>query len=101
MKKTIILSALMLVFSAAVNAQTVISNQSLTEDGERAVVSFEVETDVKSIPANRKEIIMPFIYNAKDTLWLETLEVYGKGRFKREVQENHLAGNKDWQLTEN
>ena len=43
---------------------------------------------------------MPFIYNAKDTLWLETLEVYGKGRFKREVQENHLAGNKDWQLTE-
>ena len=101
MKKTIILSALMLVFSAAMNAQTVISSQSLTEDGERVVVSFEVQTDVKSIPANRKEIIMPFIYNAKDTLWLETLEVYGKGRFKREVQENHLAGNKDWQLTEN
>lgn len=100
MKKTIILSALMLMFSAAMNAQTVISSQSLTEDGERVVVSFEVQTDVKSIPANRKEIIMPFIYNAKDTLWLETLEVYGKGRFKREVQENHLAGNKDWQLTE-
>lgn len=101
MKKTIILSAIMLVFSSVMNAQTVISGQSLTEDGERVVVSFEVETDVKSIPANRKEIIMPFIYNAKDTLWLETLEVYGKGRFKREIQENHLAGNKDWQLTEN
>ena len=75
MKKIIILSALMLMFSAAMNAQTVISSQSLTEDGERVVVSFEVQTDVKSIPANRKEIIMPFIYNAKDTLWLETLEV--------------------------
>jgi len=101
MKKSIILSAMMLVFSSVLSAQTVISSQSLTEDGERAVVSFEVETDVKSIPANRKEIIMPFIYNAKDTLWLETLEVYGKGRFKRERQENHLAGDKDWQLSEN
>lgn len=101
MKKSIIISAMMLVFSSVLSAQTVISNQSLTEDGERVVVSFEVETDVKSIPANRKEIIMPFIYNAKDTLWLETLEVYGKGRFKRERQENHLAGDKDWQLSEN
>lgn len=101
MKKSIIISAMMLVFSVALNAQTVISSESLTEDGERVVVSFEVQTDVKSIPQSRKEIIMPFIYNAKDTLWLETLEVYGKGRFKREVQENHLAGNKDWQLAQN
>jgi hypothetical protein len=100
MKKSIIFSLLMLVFTGSINAQTVISRESLTEDGERVVVSFEVETDVKSIPANRKEIIMPFIYNAKDTLWLETLEVYGKGRFKRERQDNHLAGDKDWQLSE-
>ena len=100
MKKSIIFSAIMLVFSSVMNAQTIISRQSLLENGERVVVSFEVETDVKSIPANRKEIIMPFIYNAKDTLWLETLEVYGKGRFKREMQEHHLAGDKDWQLSE-
>ena len=100
MKKSIIISALMFVFSGMISAQTVISSQSLIEDGERVVVSFDVETDVKSIPKNRKEIILPFIYNAKDTLWLETLEVYGKGRFKRERQENHLAGNKDWQLEE-
>ena len=100
MKKSIIFSVIMLAFAAAVNAQTVISSQSLVEDGESVVVSFEVETDVKSIPANRKEIIMPFIYNAKDTLWLETLEVYGKGRYKREMQESRLAGDKDWQLDE-
>ncbi len=100
MKKSIIFSAIMLVFSSVMNAQTIISRESLVEDGERVVVSFEVETDVKSIPANRKEIIMPFIYNAKDTIWLETLEVYGKGRFKREMQEHHLAGDKDWQLSE-
>lgn len=101
MKKSIIISAMMLVFAGIMNAQTVITGQSLVEDGERAVVSFDVETDVESIPSNRKEIIMPFIYNAKDTLWLETLEVYGKGRFKRERQENHLAGDKDWQLSDN
>ena len=101
MKKSIIFSVMMLVFSGIMSAQTVISNQSLTEDNERVIVSFEVETDVKSIPAKRKEVIMPFIYNGKDTLWLETLEVYGKGRFKREMQENHIAGNKDWQLAEN
>lgn len=101
MKKSIIIAALMLAFSAMAAAQTVISNQSLIEDGERIVVSFDVETDVKSIPANRKEILMPFVYNQKDTVWLETLEVYGKGRYKRERQENHIEGDKDWELGEN
>jgi hypothetical protein len=43
---------------------------------------------------------MPYIYNGKDTVWLETVEVYGKNRFKRERQENHLNGNKDWELAE-
>ena len=101
MKKSIILSAMMLVFSGMMSAQTVISSQSLVEDNGSVVVSFDVETDVKSIPANRKEVIMPFIYNSKDTLWLETLEVYGKGRYKRERQESHLAGEKNWQLEHN
>ena len=102
MKKSIIISAIFaLAFSGMSSAQTVISNESLTENGERIVVSFDVETDVKSIPANRKEILMPFVYNGKDTLWLETLEVYGKGRYKRERQENHLDGNKEWELGEN
>ena len=100
MKKSMIFSAMMLVFSGIMSAQTVISSQSMVEEGERVVVSFDVETDVKSIPANRKEVIMPFIYNAKDTLWLETLEVYGKGRYKREKQESRLAGDKEWQLDE-
>ena len=101
MKKSIIIAALMSVFSVMTSAQTIISNQSLVEDGERIVVSFDVETDVKSIPANRKEILMPFVYNQKDTIWLETLEVYGKGRYKRERQENHIEGDKDWTLGEN
>lgn len=102
MKKSIIISAVLaFAFSSLANAQTVISNESLVENGERIVVSFDVETDVKSIPAKRKEILMPFVYNDKDTVWLETLEVYGKGRYKRERQENRLDGIKDWELAEN
>ena len=88
MKKSVIISVLMLMFSSMMNAQSVISSQSLVEDGEKIIVSFEVNTGENGIPAKRKEIIMPFVYNAKDTIWLETLEVYGKGRFKRERQEN-------------
>lgn len=101
MKKSVIISVLMLMFSSMMNAQSVISSQSLVEDGEKIIVSFEVNTGENGIPAKRKEIIMPFVYNAKDTIWLETLEVYGKGRFKRERQENHISGDKDWELAEN
>lgn len=101
MKKSIIISALVLMFSSALNAQSVISSESLVEDGERIIVSFEVHTDENGIPAKRKEVIMPYVYNSKDTIWLETLEVYGKGRFKRERQENHIAGDVDWGLSEN
>ena len=43
---------------------------------------------------------MPYIYNGKDTVWLETVEVYGKNRYKREKQENHLKGNSGWDLEE-
>ena len=101
MKKSIIISALVLMFSSALNAQSVINSESLVEDGERIIVSFEVHTDENGIPAKRKEVIMPYVYNSKDTIWLETLEVYGKGRFKRERQENHIAGDVDWGLSEN
>lgn len=101
MKKNILISAVLMVLSGWMNAQTIISNQSLVTGNDMVVVTFDVETDVKSIPSRRKEVIMPFIYNTKDTLWLDVLEVYGKGRFKRERQENHIAGDKDWELSDN
>lgn len=44
---------------------------------------------------------MPYIYNGKDTLWTDVIEIYGKGRFKRERQINHINGDKDWELGEN
>ena len=83
------------------DAQTVISNESMTHDGKTVTVSFDIDTDVKGIPSRRKEVIMPYIYNGKDTLWLDVVEVYGKGRFKRERQVNAIAGDKDWELADN
>ena len=101
MKKILTTAVLVLGMSMMTEAQTVISNESLTHDGTNVTVSFDVDTDVRNLPSNRKEVIMPYIYNGKDTLWLDMMEVYGKGRYKRERQVNHIQGDKDWELGEN
>lgn len=82
-------------------AQTIISEESMTTDGDNVSVAFVVDTDVKGIPTNRKEVIMPFIYNEADTLWLDQIMVYGKGRYLRERQEKHIQGDKKWELGDN
>ena len=101
MKKILATAAVLFAIANMSEAQTVITNENLTHDGSVVTVSFEVDTDVKDLPSNRKEVIMPYIYNGKDTLWMDVMEVYGKGRYKRERQINHIEGNKDWELGEN
>lgn len=101
MKKIFIVAAVLFGMADIAQAQTVITNESLSHDGTVVTVSFDVDTDVKNLPSNRKEVIMPYIYNGKDTLWTDVVEVYGKGRFKRERQINHINGDKDWELGEN
>ena len=101
MKKIFAIAVLMAGMTAVMNAQTVIRNEALTQDGTKVTVTFEVDTDQTDIPSRRKEVILPYIYNGKDTLFLDVLEVYGKGRFKRERQENALNGDKTWKLTGN
>lgn len=101
MKKIYAITFMVLGFAFLSNAQTVITNQSLKQDGEKVTVSFDVDTDKTDIPTRRKEVILPYIYNGKDTLYLDALEIYGKGRFKRERQENALAGDKTWDLNDN
>lgn len=100
MKKFLVL-AIMIWTGSALNAQTVITNESLTHDGNDVTVSFDIDTDVKGLPSRRKEVIIPYIYNGKDTVYLDVVEVYGKGRYKRERQVNHIAGDKDWELDDN
>ena len=101
MKKTMFIIALALVSAVTLGAQSKITNDKLEQNGDFVRVTFEVETEDNSIPKNRKEVIMPYLYNGKDTLYLDPLEVYGKNRFKRERQEYHIAGDKDWELGDN
>ena len=99
MKKLISMIALVLGIGN-LNAQTVIGNESMMHDGDNVTVTFDVDTDNTNIPHQRKEVILPYIYNGKDTLYLDVVEIYGKGRFKRERQENALNGQKEWDLAE-
>lgn len=101
MKKVYLMATFLLVSAFVADAQTVISNETMTQDGTNVTVSFDVDTDVRDLPSNRKEIIMPYIYNGEDTLYLDMMEVYGKGRYKRERQVNHIEGDKTWELGEN
>ena len=101
MKRIFATIILVLVACIAANSQTVISNESMTTDKDMVTVTFDLDTDDTNLPVRRKEVILPYIYNAKDTLFLDVVEVYGKGRFKRERQENALDGDRDWSLGSN
>lgn len=101
MKKIFAMTLMLLGSVALSDAQTLVSNETMTQDGKNVTVSFDVDTDRTDIPARRKEVILPYIYNGKDTLYLDALEIYGKGRFKRERQENAIAGDRQWGLREN
>ena len=101
MKKIFAIAVLMAGMAAVTEAQTVIRNENMTHDGKNVSVTFEVDTDKSDIPSRRKEVILPYIYSGKDTLFLDVVEVYGKGRFKRERQENAISGDKTWELTGN
>ena len=97
-----ILTTAVLIFGCILmaEAQTEILNQKMSQEGKKVTVTFDLNTDKTAIPHQRKEVILPYIYNGKDTLYLEVVEVYGKGRFKRERQENALKGDMNWELSE-
>ncbi len=101
MKKIMMMVALVLGSAMTLGAQSKITNDKIEQNGDYVKVTFEVATEDNSIPKNRKEVILPYLYNGKDTLYLDPIEVYGKNRFKRERQEYHIAGDKDWELGDN
>ena len=101
MKKTIITAAAFLAISMNMQGQSKIENHLLQYNDTRAIVTFDLNTAENNIPSNRKEVIKPFLYNGKDTIWLDAVEVYGKNRIKRERQESKLNGDKGWELKEN
>ena len=76
--KKLFAAALMLTFAVMMDAQTAIRNEKMTQDGTNVTVSFEVDTDNTDLPVRRKEVIMPYIYNGKDTrcgsLWQRKIQ---------------------------
>ena len=101
MKKILLVAALVLGFGYFAGAQTEIKNRNITKDSDMVTVSFDIETDVKGLPSRRKEVLTPYLYKGKDTLFFESVEVYGKGRFKIERQVNAINGDRDWKLGDN
>ena len=88
-------------FLSNAGAQTAISNEKISHDGKNVTVTFDLDTDNADIPSRRKEVIMPYLHNGKDTLFLDAMEIYGKGRYKRERQVNAIDGDRKWELSDN
>ena len=88
------------IFVCTTQAQTKIEGESLFHDEKTVTVTFDINS-TDGVPTRYKEVIMPYIYNGKDTLWFASMEVYGKSRYLRERQEEHLKGNKTWELGAN
>ena len=70
MKKVLAIAVLAFGISTLADAQTAISNEKMSHDGTMVTVSFDVDTDNTKLPNKRKEVILPYIYNDKDTLYL-------------------------------
>ena len=100
MKKIIVLSSLIFCFSGLLNAQTRVFDKQVVREKDSVKVSFKVDAQ-KGVPTRHKEVIMPYIHNGRDTLWFESLEIFGKERYMKERQERYLAGEKDWELQGN
>lgn len=83
------------------DAQALVINEAMTRDKKVVTVSFDVDTKIGGLSGKKKEVLIPYIHNGADTLWLDTMAIYGKGRYMREKQTNHINGNKDWTLGEN
>lgn len=101
MKRVILTTMMLLGVCLAGRTQAIISQESMTSNGKSVAVSFVVDTEESTISSNRKEVISPYIFNETDTLWLDQVMVYGKNRYRRERQENHIKGDKNWELGHN
>lgn len=98
MKKILAIISISLGVGYTVTAQSLITNETMTREKSAVTISFDVDTEVKGISSKKKEVIIPYMYNGTDTLWLDTMEVYGKGHYKRERQTRHINGEKDWTI---
>lgn len=98
MKKMMVIIFILLGLGCTATAQSLITNETMIREKSAVTISFNVDTEVKGVSSKKKEVIIPYMYNETDTLWLDAMEVYGKGHYKRERQTRHINGDKDWTI---
>ncbi len=84
---------------SAAQAQSLITNEMLTREKRAVTISFDVDTKAGRLSSKKKEVIVPYIYNGADTVWLDAMEVYGNSRYMREKQVKHINGDRNWKLS--
>ena len=76
MRKLIISLMFLMSVNVVSRAQTRVFDENISSDKDSVTVTFKVDSN-KGVPSRYKEIIMPYIFNGKDTLWFDVVEVYG------------------------
>ena len=82
-------------------AQVNYDSKRVVYNKQNVEVTFDVTSGEKTLKKNTKMVLTPFLHNGADTLWLDSFEVFGSVKYKRERQEQALKGNKNWTLSSN
>lgn len=97
--RNILPACLLVLLSGEVFSQVKVENPSVKKQKRDVEVRFEIRETPEYVRSRQKIVLRPYLYSGTDTLWLEPAQLYGKIRYKRERQEQTLAGNRDWTLT--
>lgn len=99
MKRYIVI--LFALLPCVVFAQVNYDSKRVVYNKQRVEVAFDVTSGEQTLKNNTKMVLTPFLHNGADTLWLDSFEVFGSVKYKRERQEQALNGNKGWTLAAN
>jgi hypothetical protein len=90
----------MICLSVGLKAEVKLLDPVVSRQDDSVVVTFQLDAK-KAFPIRQKEAFIPYLHQGEDTLWFDAMEIYGRERYKREKQEKHLDGDRNWELGEN
>ena len=99
MKRYIVI--LFAILPCVVFAQVNYDSKRVVYNKQNVEVTFDVTSGEETLKNNTKMVLTPFLHKGADTLWLDSFEVFGSVKYKRERQEQALNGNKGWTLSSN
>lgn len=99
MKRYIVI--LFALLPCVVFAQVNYDSKRVVYNKQNVEVAFDVTSGEETVKNNTKMVLTPFLHNGTDTLWLDSFEIFGSVKYKRERQEQALNGNKGWTLSSN